>query len=74
MISDDKKLIAVAGASGHQDGGVARALHARGEFNVRALTRHTHKYRGLAGEVVGADLNRPETLCSPFLSTPVHNV
>ena len=61
-----KKLIAVVGASGHQGGGVVRALQASGEFSVRALTRNPEKHRQLADEVVEADLNRPETLNAAF--------
>jgi uncharacterized protein YbjT (DUF2867 family) len=66
MSSKNKKLIAVFGATGHQGGGVVRALQASGEFNVRALTRDPDKHRGLADEVVKADLNRPETLRDAF--------
>src|SRR6202521_5630520 len=66
MLSNDKKLIAVIGATGHQGGGVLRALQASGQFKVRALTRNPGKHRGLAGEVVEADLNRPETLKAAF--------
>jgi len=66
MVSNDKKLIAVVGATGHQGGGVVRALQASGQFKVRALTRDPNKHRGLAEEVVEADLSRPETLTSAF--------
>ena len=62
MSSTTKRLIAVIGATGHQGGGVVRALQAGGEFRVRALTRHPSQHRGLADEVVEADLNHPETL------------
>ena len=61
-MSNHEKLVAVIGATGKQGGGVVRALHARAEFRVRALTRHPAKHRGIADEVVEADLNRPETL------------
>jgi uncharacterized protein YbjT (DUF2867 family) len=61
-----KKLIAVVGASGQQGGAVVRALQASGEFRVRALTRDPAKHPQLAGEVVAADLNRPETLQAAF--------
>lgn len=64
MISSDKKLIAVFGATGHQGAGVVRALKAKGQFKVRALTRNPSKYQGLADEVVAADLERPETLAA----------
>jgi uncharacterized protein YbjT (DUF2867 family) len=66
MLSNNKKLIAVIGATGHQGGGVVRALQARGQFKVRALTRNPDKHRELAEEVIEADLNRPETLATAF--------
>src|SRR5712671_6777666 len=66
MLSNDKKLIAVIGATGQQGGGVVRALQASGQFKVRALTRNPDKHRELAEEVVEADLGRPETLTAAF--------
>src|SRR5437773_11887610 len=66
LLSNNKKLIAVFGATGHQGGGVVRALQASGQFKVRALTRNPDKHRDLADEVVEADLNRPETLKAAF--------
>src|SRR6266446_5676563 len=66
MSSNDKKLIAVIGATGHQGGGVVRALQANGQFTVRALTRNPDKHRELAEEVVEADLGKPETLKAAF--------
>jgi uncharacterized protein YbjT (DUF2867 family) len=66
MASDDRKLIAVVGATGQQGGAVKRALQAGGRFKVRALTRNPDRHRGLADEVVAADLNRPETLQAAF--------
>src|SRR5882762_8691711 len=66
MVSNDKKLIAVIGATGHQGGGVVRALQASGQFKVRALTRNPDKHRELAEEVVEADLDKPETLKAAF--------
>src|SRR5438876_5242612 len=66
MLSNDKKLIAVIGATGQQGGGVVRALQARGQFKVRALTRNPDKHRELAEEVVEADLDQPETLKAAF--------
>src|SRR6266403_1711030 len=66
MLSNDKKLIAVIGATGQQGGGVVRALQARGQFKVRALTRNPEKHRELAEQVVGADLDKPETLKAAF--------
>src|SRR5882757_7570559 len=66
MSSNNKKLIAVIGATGQQGGAVLRALHASSQFKVRALTRNPEKHRELADEVVEADLDRPETLKSAF--------
>jgi uncharacterized protein YbjT (DUF2867 family) len=66
MVSNDRKLIAVIGATGQQGGGVVRALQASGQFKVRALTRNPGKHRELAEEVVKADLDRPETLKAAF--------
>jgi uncharacterized protein YbjT (DUF2867 family) len=66
MLSNDKKLIAVFGATGQQGGGVVHSLQAGGKFKVRALTRTPGKHRDLADEVVEADLNRPETLQAAF--------
>jgi uncharacterized protein YbjT (DUF2867 family) len=66
IASDDRKLIAVIGATGHQGGGVVRALQASGQFKVRALTRNPGEHRELAEEVVEANLDRPETLKAAF--------
>ena len=66
MLSKNKKLIAVIGATGQQGGGVLRALQARGQFKVRALTRNPDKHRELAEEVVEADVDKPETLKAAF--------
>jgi len=66
MLSNNKKLIAVIGATGQQGGGVVRALQASGQFKVRALSRNPGKHRELADEVVKADLNRSETLKAAF--------
>src|ERR1700747_891978 len=66
MSSNNKKLIAVTGATGQQGGGVVRALQASGQFKVRALSRNPGKHRELADELVEADLNRPETLKAAF--------
>jgi len=60
MLSNNKKLIAVIGATGQQGGGVVRALQASSQFKVRALTRSADKHRDLADEVTEADLNRPK--------------
>lgn len=64
--NNEKKLIAVIGATGQQGGGVVRALQASGQFKVRALSRDPSKHRELADEVVEADLNRPEALAAAF--------
>src|SRR5713226_5928684 len=66
MSFNDRKLIAVIGATGQQGGAVVRALQASGQFKVRALTRNPGKHRELAEEVVEADLDRPETLEAAF--------
>src|SRR6266403_2432615 len=66
MSSNDKKRIAVIGATGQQGGGVVRALQANGQFTVRALTRNPDKHRELAEEVVEADLGKPDTLKAAF--------
>src|SRR5260370_18394989 len=66
VLSNDKKLIAVIGATGHQGGGVVRALQARGQFKVRALTRNPDKHREIAEEVGEADLDKPDTLKAAF--------
>jgi uncharacterized protein YbjT (DUF2867 family) len=65
-LSNNKKLIAVIGATGQQGGAVVRALQAGGQFKVRALSRNPDKHRELADEVVKADLSRPETLRAAF--------
>src|SRR5499433_2848160 len=66
VLSNNKKLIAVIGATGQQGGGVLRALQARGQFKVRALTRNPDQHRELAEEVVEADVDKPETLKAAF--------
>ena len=66
MGTEAMRTIAVIGATGAQGGGVVRALQEQGSFKVRALTRNPDKARGLADEVVAADLTRPETLSSAF--------
>src|SRR3984893_6797727 len=62
----NRKLIAVVGATGQQGGAVVRALQAKKQFKVRALTRNPAKHSELGDEVVQADLNRPETLAAAF--------
>lgn len=66
MSSNERKLIAVIGATGQQGGAVVRALQAGGQFKVRALTRSPGQHRGLAEEVVEADLDRADTLKTAF--------
>src|SRR6266850_8519806 len=66
MLSNDKELIAVIGATGQQGGGVLRAQQAGRQFKVRALTRNPDKHRELGEEVVEADLGKPETLKAAF--------
>lgn len=66
MTSDNRKVIAVIGATGQQGGAVVRALQATGEFKVRALTRTPNKHKAIAQEVVEADLNKPDTLKAAF--------
>jgi len=64
--NNEKKLIAVIGATGQQGGGVVRAMQASGQLNVRALSSDPSKHRELADDVIEADLNRPETLKAAF--------
>jgi uncharacterized protein YbjT (DUF2867 family) len=66
VLSNNRKLIAVIGATGQQGGGVVPALQARRQFKVRALTRNPDKHRELAEEVVAVDLNKPATLKAAF--------
>ena len=69
----EKKIIAVAGATGAQGGGLARAIldDPASGFTVRALTRdpRSDKARALAdrgAEVVAADLDDPASLARAF--------
>jgi uncharacterized protein YbjT (DUF2867 family) len=64
--SNSNGPIAVIGATGQQGGAVVRALRAGTKFKVRALTRNPVKHRGLADEVIEADLDRPQTLKAAF--------
>src|SRR5713226_3190362 len=59
-------LIAVIAATGRQGGAVVRALQVGRQFTVRALSRNPGQHRGLADEVVKADLDRPDTLHAAF--------
>jgi uncharacterized protein YbjT (DUF2867 family) len=69
----DKKIIAVAGATGAQGGGLARAILAdpNGGFALRALTRDPSKDAAKAladqgAEVVQADLDEEASLTAAF--------
>jgi uncharacterized protein YbjT (DUF2867 family) len=69
----EKKIIAVVGATGAQGGGLVRAILAdrKGGFTVRAITRtpdseKAQALRTAGAEVVGADIDRPETLGRAF--------
>jgi uncharacterized protein YbjT (DUF2867 family) len=69
----EKRIIAVAGATGSQGGGLVRAILAesQGGFVARAITRNVNsdKARALAkagAEVVAADLNDPESVKRAF--------
>ncbi|MEJ2696453.1 MAG: NmrA/HSCARG family protein [Candidatus Sulfobium sp.] len=69
----DKKIIAVAGATGAQGGGLVRAITADqgGPFTVRALTRNpdSDKAKALAAlevEIVQADEDDPASLLRAF--------
>lgn len=69
----DKKIIAVAGATGAQGGGLVRAIMAdpSGGFTARALTRdvNSDKAKALAAlgaEVVAADVDDVESLKKAF--------
>lgn len=58
----NRKKILVIGATGAQGGSVARALVARGQFDVRAITRNPNsakaqELRALGAEVVQGDLS-----------------
>jgi uncharacterized protein YbjT (DUF2867 family) len=69
----EKKIIAVVGATGAQGGGMVRAILAdkSGSFAARAITRNpnsdkANSLREAGAEVVGADLDKPETLSKAF--------
>ncbi len=69
----EKKTIAVVGATGAQGGGMVRAILAdkSGAFAARAITRDPNSDKAKAlreagAEVVGADLDQPETLRKAF--------
>jgi len=69
----EKKIIAVIGATGAQGGGMVRAIQAdkSGSFAARAITRNPNSekaqaLRAAGAEVVGADIDKPETLGKAF--------
>ncbi len=68
-MTENKKIIAVVGATGAQGGGLARAIldDPSGGFSVRALTRHPESEKALAlvargAEVIAADLDDEASL------------
>jgi uncharacterized protein YbjT (DUF2867 family) len=70
---DDKKIIAVIGATGAQGGGVCRAIlkDAGGGYRVRALTRNADsdkakELKKLGADVVEVDIDDPESLKRAF--------
>ncbi len=60
-----KKIIAVAGATGAQGGGLARAILADpgSEFAVRALTRDANSDKAKALARLGAEVVAANVLC-----------
>src|SRR5450759_5716580 len=69
----DKKIIAVAGATGAQGGGLVRAIldDAAGGFAARAITRDVNSAKAQAlaragAEVVAADVDDAESLKRAF--------
>jgi len=69
----EKKIIAVVGATGAQGGGMVRAIQAdkSGSFAARAITRNPNAekaqaLRAAGVEVVGADIDKPETIGKAF--------
>jgi len=69
----DKKIIAVAGATGAQGGGLVRAIleDGSGRFAIRALTRNAHSSKALelarlGAEVVEADIENVDSLKRAF--------
>ena len=69
----DKKIIAVVGATGHQGGGLVRAILAdpSGGFAARALTRNVNSEKAkalaaLGAEVVAADVDDIDSLKRAF--------
>lgn len=72
-MNNERKLIAVLGATGAQGGGLVRAIldDPNGEFRVRAITRdpNSQKAKALAtqgAEVVAGNLDDPESIRHAF--------
>ena len=70
---DEKKIIAVVGATGAQGGGVCRAVlaDAGGGYGVRAVTRNAgsdkaKELKMLGAEVVEADIDDVKSLKEAF--------
>ncbi len=70
---ENKKIIAVVGATGSQGGGLVRAIlnDRNGEFKVRAITRDTSsdtalELRKLGAEIVEADVADKDSLIDAF--------
>ncbi|HET9696444.1 MAG TPA: NmrA family NAD(P)-binding protein, partial [Terriglobales bacterium] len=70
---EEKKIIAVIGATGMQGGGLVRAIlnDKNGEFGVRAITRNPNSEKAkelarLGAEVVSADLDDEQSLQRAF--------
>jgi uncharacterized protein YbjT (DUF2867 family) len=73
---DEKKIIAVVGATGSQGGGLVRAIlnDRNGNFTARALTRNANSEKAkelakLGAEIVEADLNDSESIKGAFAGT-----
>ncbi|KAG8936466.1 hypothetical protein FRC02_001884 [Tulasnella sp. 418] len=68
----DRPIVAVCSARGRQGGNVIKALLARDEFSIRALTRcppgssGVEKLASMGVEIVQADYDKPETLEKAF--------
>lgn len=69
----DKKIIAVAGATGAQGGGLVRAIQAdkSGQFQARAITRNpesdaAQKLKSIGAEVVQGDLTDADSIRRAF--------
>ena len=70
---ENKKIIAVLGATGSQGGGLVRAILANkdGDFTARAITRDVNSDKAqalakLGADVVTADVDDPESLKRAF--------